>query len=213
MTTVQKLQVKADNEALIKQQGYRINDWLPIPNGSAQRKIQEIKGRMGVMTALLNIAFGAPTHIIRKWIDANGLGSHLSNSESALLSKKNSELTDSEVNSLEWYLEALWSFMWLTGVIESLNPTEYVGDNMASLLPSLKNGESNEKLERLEAARPVSTAYKMLDYYYRLHWFCVDERLKGGEAKLNEGVVYQRRKSLEWACDPTADWDEVEMGT
>jgi len=184
MTTAHKLQIKADNEALIKQLGCRVNDWLPILDASALRAISEIKGRMAVMNAVINIAFEAPTHVIRKWIETNDLGNHLSVSEKELLEKNNSELTALEVNSLEWYLEALWSFMWLTEMVDTLNPEEYVGDNMASLLPNLRDGENNKKLERLEAIRPVSTAYKMLDYYYRLHWYCVDERLQGREAKL-----------------------------
>ena len=53
----------------------------------------------------------------------------------------------------------------------------------------------------------------MLDYYYRLHWYCVDERLKGENSKLNEGQIYERRKALEWVSDRDCDWDEIEMST
>ncbi|MNW20348.1 hypothetical protein D3C71_2207160 [compost metagenome] len=53
----------------------------------------------------------------------------------------------------------------------------------------------------------------MLDYYYRLHWYCVDERLNGRQAKLNEGLIYERRKSLEWAFNRENEWENVEMGT
>ena len=103
--------------------------------------------------------------------------------------------------------------MWLTEMINELDPENHVGDNMASLLPNLQDGETNKKLERLTVTRPAITAYKMLDRYYRLHWYCVDERLNGRQAKLNEGLIYQRRKSLEWAFDQAGDWDDVEMGT
>jgi hypothetical protein len=168
---------------------------------------------MAVMNALINIAFGAPISIINSWLKNDNLENHLSSSEKALLEKTNDDLTELELNSLEWYLESLWSFMWLTEMIDDLRPEEYVGDNMASLLPNIKEGEDNKKIEYLAAVRPIGTAYQMLDYYYRLHWYCVDERLKGKEAELNEGVVYHRRKSLEWAFDEAADWDQVEMGT
>ncbi|MNF18151.1 hypothetical protein D3C80_2220700 [compost metagenome] len=53
----------------------------------------------------------------------------------------------------------------------------------------------------------------MLDYYYRLHWYCVDERIKENEALVNEGLVYERRKALEWLMNKDVDWDHVEMGT
>jgi hypothetical protein len=213
MTQEQKSQVKLENEVSISRKGYRINSWLPILESSTLRPTEQITGRMAVMNALLNIAFGAPVHIIKNWIETNGLISHLSSHETAILQKQNSQLTAQDTHSLEWYLEALWSFMWLTEMIDELAPEKYVGDNMASLLPNLQNGENNEKLEHLKSTRSTTEAYKMLDLYYRLHWYCVDERLNGRKAKLDEGVIYQRRKSLEWAFDSDADWDNVEMGT
>jgi len=213
MTTAVKTQIKVANEELIKKAGYHVNDWLPILDTNTLRDVSEIKGRMAAMNALINIAFGAPTSVIDSWLKNNNLENYLSSSEKAVLMKGTDDLTELDVNSLEWYLESLWSFMWLTEMIDDLSPEEYVGDNMASLLPNLKEGENNNKLEFLATVRPIDTAYQMLDYYYRLHWYCVDERLKGKEVKLNEGVVYHRRKSLEWAFDETADWDQVEMGT
>jgi hypothetical protein len=213
MTKEQKSQIKLENEALIRQNRYRINDWLPTLEASSLRPVEEIVGRMSVMNALVNIAFGAPIHIIKNWIEVNGLKKYLSRSEADILQKQNNKLTPQQLGSLEWYLEALWSFMWLTEMIGELAPEKYVGDNMASLLPNLKDGENNKKLERLTITRPIIAAYKMLDHYYRLHWYCVDERLNGRQAKLNEGQIYQRRKSLEWAFDQASDWDEVEMGT
>jgi len=213
MTEEQKSQIKLENEVLIKKKSYRTNDWLPILESSSLRPTEEIIGRMSIMNALVNIAFGAPIQIINNWIEFNDLTSYLSNSEAAILQKQNSKLTLQELSSLEWYLESLWSFMWLTEMISELDPEKYVGNNMASLLPNLKDGENNKKLERLTITRPAIAAYKMLDYYYRLHWYCVDERFNGRQAKLNEELIYQRRKALEWAFDQASDWDDVEMGT
>ena len=68
MTEEQKSQIKTENEILIKQKGYRANNWLPILEASSLRPTEEITGRMSVMNALLNIAFGAPVHIINNWI-------------------------------------------------------------------------------------------------------------------------------------------------
>lgn len=53
----------------------------------------------------------------------------------------------------------------------------------------------------------------MLDYHYRLHWYCVDERINGKQAKINEGIVYERRYVLEWLMDKDSDWDDVGMST
>lgn len=213
MTDELKHEIKAQNDKLISKNGYKFNQWLPILETPAMRSIEEIRDRMAVMNALINIAFEAPTYLMKDWIENNNLATYLSEEEKQILETENEDLTQIQVNSLLWYLEALWSFMWLTEMIDSLEPEENVGDEMASLLPNLEQGESNQKLESLEALRPELEIYKMLDFYYRLHWYCVDERINGREAKLNEGIIYERRKALEWAFNRENDWDNVEMST
>ena len=213
MTDEQKQQIKSDNEKVIIQKGYRVNDWLPILETPSLRTIVEIKGRMSVMNALINIAFEAPTYIIKEWVEEHNLTKFLSSSENAILEKDNDDLTEVEINSLRWYLESLWALMWLTKMIDNLDAEKHVGDNQASLLPNLEQGDNNEIIDNLQNIRPEEEIYAMLDYYYRLHWYCVDEKLNQRQAKLNEGQIYERRKSLEWAYNRANDWDNVEMGT
>lgn len=81
------------------------------------------------------------------------------------------------------------------------------------MMPDLENDEDNKKIDVLTSLRPELEIYTMLDYYYRLHWYCVDERINGRQATLNEGVVFERRRALEWAFSRSADWDNVEMST
>lgn len=213
MTDEQKQQIKSENDQLISKKGFRVNNWLPILDTPKLRTVEEIKGRMSVMNAMINIAFEAPTYIIDEWIKAQKLTVFLSDSERQILAKENEELTEEEVNSLMWYLEALWALMWLAQMVGKLEAEKHVGDDMASLLPNLEDGDTNEKLDNIKEIRPEMEIYTMLDYYYRLHWYCVDERLNGREPKLNEGQVYERRKALEWAFNRANDWDDVEMGT
>ena len=208
-----KQQIKAENDKLISEKGYRFNEWLPILETPEMRTVEEIRGRMSVMNALINIAFEAPTFLMKDWIENNNLAQFLSDEEKEILDTENEDLSQEQVNSLLWYLEALWSFMWLTEMIDGLEPEEHVDDSMASLLPNLEQGENNHKLESLQFLRHELEVYTMLDLYYRLHWYCVDERLNGREAKLNEGIIYERRKALEWAFNRESDWDNVEMST
>ncbi|UYZ61954.1 DUF4272 domain-containing protein [Hymenobacter weizhouensis] len=208
-----KLQVKAVSEGKVLALGGRVCDWLPILETPALRSIEEVKGRMSVLNALINISFEAPIPIIRDWLARHELEVFLSAEEEALLAKSNAELTDRELGGLRWNLESLWAMLWATGLVADLDPTEWCGDNMASLLPNLEQGEDNTKLEKLTALRPAEELYRMLDYHYRLHWYCVDERLHGRAALVNEGIVYERRKALEWIFNRAADWDDVEMST
>lgn len=213
ITDNQKQEIKTEHDNIIKQKGYRANDWLPILDTPDLRTIEEIKGRMSVMNALINIAFEAPTIAIKTWLEEQNLSKYLSGSELEILEKQNEELEETEVISLSWYIEALWAFMWLTEMTDQLEAEKHVGDNQASLLPNLEQDEDNSKIADLKNLRSETAIYKMLDYYYRLHWYCVDERINGRKPKLNEGQIYERRKALEWVFNRSNDWDDVEMST
>lgn len=213
MTETKRTQIKDENTHLIKTKGYRVNEWLPILEAPDTRALEDIRGRMSVMNALINISFEAPVKIIKDWISQSGLDTHLSEWEKAVLEKADEDLSNLEINTLRWYLEGLWALMWAMGMIDTLDEKEWCGDEMAALLPDLQEGENNKKIDALSNLRPETELYTMLDYYYRLHWYCVDERIKGNEALINEGLVYERRKALEWLMNKEADWDNVEMGT
>lgn len=208
-----RLDIKATNIQKIADKNYRFIEWLPILESPQQRTLKEVIGRMSVMNALINISFGAPTDYIQNWIDEQALSTYLSEWEKEILAKETEDLTEYETNSLRWYLEGLWALMWATKKTNDLDETQWVPEHMASLLPNLQEEEDNTKLNQLTEIREVTEVYTLLDYYYRLHWYCVDERIKGEEAEINEGIVYERRRALEWLLDNTSDWDTIEMGT
>jgi Domain of unknown function (DUF4272) len=213
MTDDEKHLIKSANDARILKAGYKVCAWLPILETPQLRSLDEIKGRMAVMNALINVSFGAPTDYINSWLEKHHLSKHLSAEETQILSTDEQKLSELELNGLRWYLEGLWALMWATKMVDKLDAEQFVGDNQASLMPDLENAEDNKKIDVLKNLRPEIEIYTMLDYYYRLHWYCVDERMNGRQAVLNEGVVYERRKALEWAYNRSADWDDVEMST
>jgi hypothetical protein len=212
LTDDEKHQIKSANDARILKAGYKVCDWLPILETPELRSLDDIKGRMAVMNALINVSFGAPTDYIKNWLQTHGLLKHLSAEEARMLNTDET-LTEIELNGLRWYLEGLWALMWVSQMIDTLDAEQFVGDNQASMMPDLENAEDNKKIDVLNSLRPALEIYTMLDYYYRLHWYCVDERMNGRQAALNEGVVYERRRALEWAFQRSANWDDVEMST
>ncbi|AHJ95831.1 hypothetical protein Hsw_0236 [Hymenobacter swuensis DY53] len=168
---------------------------------------------MSVLNALINISFQAPVAVIEKWLTQENLLAYLSPDEAAILTKTNKQLTEQELANLRWNLESLWAMMWATQMVSELDPVKWCGDNMASLLPNLEQGQTNEKLTGLQNLRSAAELYRMLDFYYRLHWYCVDERLHGRAANVSESLVYERRKALEWIYNNQYEWDDVEMST
>jgi Domain of unknown function (DUF4272) len=213
MNDEQKREIKEKNDARILKAGCQVCDWLPILETPQLRSLDEIKGRMAVMNALINISFGAPTYIIESWLEKHGLSLHLSTNERRIVTANDHELKEADFNGLRWYLEGLWALMWATNMIENLAAEQHVGDNQASLMPNLEHDEDNAKIDAIAALKPEIDIYTMLDYYYRLHWYCVDARLNGRKAKLDEGIVVERRRALEWIYNRSADWDNVEMST
>jgi hypothetical protein len=62
--------------------------------------------------------------------------------------------------------------------------------------------------------RPSDELFRMLDLYYRLHWWTRNSQLTGKDTSVVRlDIIMERRKALEWIMDPTCDWDNVEMST
>ncbi|GAB3240054.1 hypothetical protein GCM10027346_33800 [Hymenobacter seoulensis] len=205
--------IKAESEAKVLALDGRICDWLPLLDAPELRGVEEIRGRMSVLNALINISFRASIAVIRDWLTQENLLAYLSAEEAAILAKEDEQLTEQELTNLRWNLESLWAMMWATRMIHDLDPVKWCGDNMASLLPNLEKGQNNEKLAGLQNLRQAAELYRMLDFYYRLHWYCVDERIHGRAPIVSESLVYERRKALEWIYNSQYQWDEVEMST
>ena len=213
LTEEQRIAIKEANIARIAKKSYRYIDWLPILENPNLRSQDELIGRMSVLNALINISFEAPVHLVQQWIEDQHLSHHLSTWEKEILTKTQADLDQYEINTLRWYLEALWALMWAAKMIPHLDETQWNEESMASMLPNLEDGEDNSRLQQVLTMRTAEDIYAQLDFYYRLHWYCVDERLQGHEAIINEGLVYERRRALEWLINKDTDWDEIEMGT
>lgn len=116
--------------------------------------------------------------------------------------------------NLYWYIEALWALMWVGRLIDELPFDEGVGSELASLCPAIQRNEAGTKLSGNMQLRTREDLFRMLDLYYRLHWWPWNSQLNGkdtGSVRLD--VIMERRKALEWVMDPSCDWDNVEMST
>ena len=215
MATIDTEAIKRDNEAIIRRHGGEICDWLPWPDPDApQRDVQAVARRALVLSAMLQIAFKAPIPIIKRWISANGLEADLVESERAILNKSNADLTEQEQANLFWYLEALWALAWAGSLIDQLPFDKPVGDNLASLSPNLQKNEDGSKFLKRMRMRPHEELFRVLDLYYRLHWWTRNAQLRGQQTgHVSIDIIMERRKALEWVLNAEDDWDNVEMST
>jgi hypothetical protein len=212
--TIKVDQVKHDSEQKVLAAGGQICDWLPHIEFTKLRTNEEVLNRALILNAMLNIAFKAPIDIIKDWIEKHELSPFLSASEKAVLNKQASDLTAQELANLHWYIEALWSCLWATQIIEKMSFTEPISDSMASLCPNLQRNEGPAKFAERMKLRSYEEIYKERDLYYRVMWCCRHFKLSGKEhPNFNMDLVMERRRSLEWIMDSDVDWDNYPQDT
>ncbi|MBX9695305.1 MAG: DUF4272 domain-containing protein [Cyanobacteria bacterium] len=205
--------VKKQSEQIVLAAGGKICEWLPHIEQKDLRPASEIIARALVLNAMLNIYFEAPTSIILNWITANDLTDHLTQREKEILSKRNDELTEQELINLFWYIESLWALMWVGNLIEQMPFDRPVEDFMASLAPNLQKNEDRSRFSKMMRMREVDEIFRMLDLYFRLHWYASDGQLNGYSTEPVElSIVMERRKALEWVLS-NQGWDEVDLST
>ena len=212
---LEPLEVKAESERIIKALGGGVCDWLPWRERTKPRQSHEVADRALVLHAMLQIFFGAPTDVAASWISANRLEQSLSQYDRLVLAKKREDLTDQEGMNLFWYVEALWAMMWAGQLIEELPIDRRVGDNLTSFLPNVQANEDAGSFRRRFALRPYDEIYRMLDLYYRAHWYAREGQLSGQPTEpFNLDVIMERRRALEWISDRSIDdWEETPEDT
>lgn len=213
---VDPIKIKAESEKIISDFGGKICDWLPHLDDEIRdvRTSEEIVSRALILNAILNIYFKAPVLIIRKWIHEHGLDQYLTIKEKELLELDNGQLTEQQLIDIYWNIESLWALMWVGNLINDMPFDRCIDDHMASLCPNLAQGEGPEKFSKEMKIRSNLDIYRMLDLYFRLHWWTRDAQLNGYSSEpVSIDIVMERRKALEWVMDPEAKWDDVPLNT
>jgi len=210
ITEEEKASIRQRNSQFFAEKGFSPLPTLPMISGRGLRPIEEIKGRMSVMNALINIAFEAPIEYISEWIYKHDLANHLSPTERELLSTDLSEVSDEDINALTWYMEGLYTLMWVTKIADHLDENAHMDEELAAKLPNLAEAETNQKLSSLQHIQSDEDTYHMLDYYSHLLLY-QNSGLHPSDIALDEGSLYERCKALTWVLHAEMEWDEVNV--
>ena len=75
--------------------------------------------------------------------------------------------------------------------------------------------ESLDAFREKCSLRTLDELKDMTDYYYRAHWAVVENRLRPETeiGDLNEEVVMERRRGLDWLFAPEDDWFDISLDT
>lgn len=206
--------IKARSEEIIKNYGANINPTLPNIEYQGVRNSDEIINRVTIMAGMVYIAFQAPPSVIREWIEEQGLYQYLTEFEKNILEKSELEVTANDRLKLNWYIESLWAFVWVLGLNKNFQADEPVGDVLIQMVPDVKKKQNFTVLHSIIEMRNEQEIYQQVDLYYRLHWYCVDTRLKGlKQSKFDEGTIMERRRALDWIVHPKEEWAEIDLST
>lgn len=207
-------EIKNKSEVIIEKYGANINEKLPLIEYQGLRDSDEIIKRVTIMAGMVYIAHEAPPFVIKKWIEEQNLYKYLTEFEQDILEKEEQQVTSNEKLKLKWYVESMWALVWVLRINNNFQIYESVGDDLILMVPDVKKNQYISMLRSKVTMRDKKEIYEQVDLYYRLHWHCVDARIKGSKhSKFDEGTIMERRKALDWVVTPDVEWDDIDLST
>lgn len=214
---------KACSEQKIQAKGIAINAWLPMvpPSSEVTLKDTETVCRRAVAALLstqiaLDISNQDYGHV-KFFIDLMnkfGVRDCLNPKEQNLV---NGTFSQQDIADVVWEYECYWSLVWALGLIpdEALEDAGTICDcQKASDL--VAHCQSFAEFQSKCSMRDVEEILDMLDLYYRYHWATVEKKWVKPDlpiGNLNEEIVFERRRGLEWLICDTENWHDISLDT
>ncbi|MBQ1431696.1 MAG: DUF4272 domain-containing protein [Ruminococcus sp.] len=211
------------NEQKLKAMGIAVNANLPFTENISDSDIksfEDICRRAVAALLVIQIAFDASEgeyeqsiKVLADIIDKFGVKDSFNAKEQRVY---DGTFSEQDVVDVVWEYESYWALVWALGLIddEELIKADGICDcNKAIHLVSDKNDMEGFMAGcKLKSADEIMT---MLDLFYRMHWACVDKRIRPETAAgdLVEEVVMERRRGLEWLVSNETDWYDISLNT
>jgi hypothetical protein len=202
---------KATSHEFLRRHCVEVNETMPLIEALEELSPQDapsVATRSIVLCYVIGIGFGADARRLKASLDGYGLYGHASAQEQALLSR--SEHTPQEKVNATWLTECVQSLAWCLGLVE-LNPFQRCDDDLASHFPQPFTDPKG--FISTASLRPIDEIYQQVDLHYRLHWAARNARLMGRRSTVDEGLVSERRKALDWVIGVESDWDGIPLDT
>lgn len=113
-----------------------------------------------------------------------------------------------------WEYECYWSLVWALGLIDDISE-DFDTCDCRRAIDLVKPCENFAQFKSKCKLRSVEEILDMLDLYYCYHWACVDKRINPQTAtgQLDEEIVMERRRGLEWLVGEENDWHSISLDT
>ncbi len=210
----EQLNRKAQSEKFLEEKGVHINKYLPCvesTNNFHLRSKPEIIDRAYALLITAVKGEGIEQANLVKAVEAKQI---ISFSPKEKYIYEADSLNDQEKTYATWRYESLYTILWALGIVDELKYPSEICD-VQEIVGKIFH-PSREEFEDTVTLKSKSEIADELDKTYRMHWACVNARLKGESptGDINPSVVYERHYSLNWLTRyEDEDWDNVSTHT
>jgi hypothetical protein len=202
--------IKARNEEYLLKLGIEVNPALPCIepiDEVSPRSSVEVAQMFVALSYMIRIGYGFPIPEAREHLTKLGANDVLGSTALEILNSE--RLSEQQKVDLGWQAEAAQAVAWALGLAE-IDNTRRCDDNLAARLPF---GDGEHGFIQGGQLRSISEIQEQVDLIYRMHWYTVNCRFTGKDCILNESIIRERRRALDWIYGIDDDWDEIPMDT
>jgi len=212
--TDEQIERKSRSENSLNERSVKINTNLPCTPSSEDAKMRKLEEVIHRAYALLIIAVkgeGIEQEHLERTVQEKSINGF---SPGELQVYQATSLNDQERANAAWRYESLYVILWALNKMENLKYPDEICDVQAVVASIFK--PSRTDFEASATMRSKTEILDELDKTFRMHWACVDARLKEQtpSGNLNPSVIYERHYALNWLTGyMNQDWDNVQTNT
>ena len=202
--------IRGNNEAYLYAAGIAVNPALPYiesSNDVAPRSSAEVAPKLVALSYTIRIGYGYPISDAKARLTSLGVLDILGSTTLEILNT--GKLTEQQKIDLKWQAEAAQAIAWALNLAD-LDNTQPCDEDLAD---RLSFGDGEQRFIQTAQRRSLDDIQEQVDLVYLMHWYAVNCRLTGKDCALNESVVRERRRALDWIYGVAEDWDEIPMDT
>ena len=213
---------RSENNQFIKEHNIACLETLPVIEDASQvrlRNIDEVCKKAIATYLTIQVAFddeAGKDHqetldFFNEYFERYDSHNYLNDNEKKIIDGTADRQT--RVNVV-WNYDTVWALLWYLGCVDDFkNPNmELSVEKMTDLIISCN--DYNDFKSKTNP-KDIEEVLDMLDLYYRYHWATVDHRINPSIeiGPLNEEVVMERRRGLEWLISDEDDWSDISLDT
>lgn len=197
--------IREHSRRVLSQWNISIPNTLPEIDEHLVRDEDEVIKRTLSLEAVLAAAFGLDKMKASSWVEQNNFFDSLSVIEIGFLE---GQVSDEKV---KLRVEALYTLAWALGLYEDFDLNRLCPDNLATILPDIRTGETAKDFKKKVHLRDETQIRQLADIIYCLDWAYTNAvvQKQTPPLPLKEYIVRERRRAVDWLLGE--DW-ESEIG-